>query len=1389
MGKRNRSEGRTAAPSTPSISTFAAEEAEPSTSAVPLVVPQKKKLKKLKKSPVEANVTAVQEGDKIAEPSTSVPPAAAAAANDDDDDGPQKKVTKERNYGIETKETAMEGDKAGNSEMARLADSSSACPEPVGMQIYWNLSSVNACVREAAAVALAKELESDQQEFEAGGRQEGAAEEVLGAVKDVDGALKGCAPSVRYAVRRLVRGLGSARESARQGFALALTTLMCTLPVIHGDAVMQLIESILEVTSAMKGQDARDGRLGRLFAYGALVRAERVIGGATTSGQQSIAKDITQNLLMLANKKIFLREPAMIVIIELVRQVPLDAFEASVCAAPLFQECLQREPESQNADGLLLALKLHEKLPVMMQHSCLLLPSSGILQDIFQPSHLKRLVPCLMEASVSHPRVHSVWPVLLDLLLPESVQSAQLEFKKSPKKSKKKTIGPSCQKDLDTMKVHLSTFWSTIVDGALLPSSHERKHLAMELVLLFLPRLPDPTFVDIVLSNTFVRCILTILSDKDTLLHKAALRCLGEIHTWAEKDDVHRVAAIMALQKSSYCKFDVLSKTSTVKILTSGLKSEANVVAFVLTLEDLFQSGESHMVASARSGSEALIEGKKEGDTSIVMNGPQKGQGYEEQDMEGPFASVEKAGDRERVWILEQICALSEQTQLEPTAARVTLFKEVLSFLVLHAIFDAKHKEAATGKGMALKWPRLPLSERIRSLCVARLRSVLVSAQNWALAQRLNDNQLVSGGKSKEQRPQDQHVSDPANFALFVTQFCESIQRLPAVYLARPLTKDDADAVEKLRGTVSQLSSAVKGVEGDDQAEKLLAMRSLLLQLLLESFLEPGSVSGSAVDLAICCRKAFPGISAEVTDNLQLDSNEMPPVMDVLVDIILSLLAQSSLPVRAAAEQVFKTFCGDLTRSGMENIFRIIKKGTKSVRHKPVVELDEEGSEEGDDMLGLHDDEVSEEEAGSEDDDDNEVEEVEVITGHGEEHVNDSMEDGGSDSEMSDMDDEAMFRIDVHLARMLKQRKAAVDGGSKDVQTQLLHFKFRVLSLLELFLQKHPGSPLALIAMPGLLQAFVGSIRQLGTANGDSQLVDRIEQILRSKLLKSKKYPSKEELQIPAAKELLKKTLKLAARSMTLRVRTLAQACALWVLKVLRGSTTDAEDSDADVLQILAMSLEDSFVQKKSRLSVAFFRNIFQQHPWLGRAVLGQLIDKCGNARSEFFKREAMHMVTEILRRNMGKDKKAGHGPIIADVLEPFLPTLSGVLLSLVQKPPVKKEYKSEAFKFCYTSIEALRTLYPSKPLSALLDTEAVLVSLKDIKLPPMGKLQHSVTRSVSLIEKEMERVSMTGKKASKTVSKKENSSPINRDSTLAGMKQVKKIKRRGRIQGASIGA
>jgi hypothetical protein len=87
---------------------------------------------------------------------------------------------------------------------------------------------------------------------------------------------------------------------------------------------------------------------------------------------------------------------------------------------------------------------------------------------------------------------------------------------------KNKTSCSSCQKDLDTMKAHFVNFnfSSTIEDGMLLPSSHKWKHLVMDLVFLFLPRLPNPTFVDIVLFNILVWYVLSIFSNKDTFLDK-----------------------------------------------------------------------------------------------------------------------------------------------------------------------------------------------------------------------------------------------------------------------------------------------------------------------------------------------------------------------------------------------------------------------------------------------------------------------------------------------------------------------------------------------------------------------------------------------------------------------------------------------------------------------------------------------------------------------------------------------------------------------------------------------------------------------------------------------------------------------------------------------------
>jgi len=138
------------------------------------------------------------------------------------------------------------------------------------------------------------------------------------------------------------------------------------------------------------------------------------------------------------------------------------------------------------------------------------------------------------------------------------------------------------------------------------------------------------------------------------------------------------------------------------------------------------------------------------------------------------------------------------------------------------------------------------------------------------------------------------------------------------------------------------------------------------------------------------------------------------------------------------------------------------------------------------------------------------------------------------------MDDEAMFRADVLLANVLKQKKLA---SKSTAQTELTHFKFRVLSLLECFLRKHPGSSLVVLAVQGLVKAFVNTINQLGTTpEGNEVLMKRLETLLHG-VLKVKIYPREKDVDLPLTRRLLQQTWKLASRSSIKRVRDLAQVC------------------------------------------------------------------------------------------------------------------------------------------------------------------------------------------------------------------------------------------------------
>lgn len=221
------------------------------------------------------------------------------------------------------------------------------------------------------------------------------------------------------------------------------------------------------------------------------------------------------------------------------------------------------------------------------------------------------------------------------------------------------------------------------------------------------------------------------------------------------------------------------------------------------------------------------------------------------------------------------------------------------------------------------------------------------------------------------------------------------------------------------------------------------------------------------------------------------------------------------------------------------------------------------------------------------------------------------------------------------------------------------------------------------------------------------------------------------------------------------------QGCTLWTLKVILGNLQDSETKeDTDLLQFIANALNEYFTHKKSRIPCSFFVKIFQRHDMVGRSSIGQLVEKCGSARTEVLKGKAMELLSGILKPVLSvKGKKSGEEidevrQPIARTLESHLEPLSATLLSIVQKPPHKAPHKLDALQFLSSCINALIVLYPQKPLSIILDTKALLNGLKTIETAGKQKLQNLITKIEGLITRDAARILVANEKVGDMKSK-----------------------------------
>ncbi|XP_004485631.1 uncharacterized protein [Cicer arietinum] len=1161
--------------------------------------------------------------------------------------------------------------------------------------VFKDLAAASESAREAAAKQMVTELKEVQNAY-VGVEDKEIGDGGFKLEAEKNDGLDECAPSVRYAIRRLIRGVSSSRECARQGFALGLTVLVNAIHKIRVDSFLKLIVDLLEVTSSMKGQEAKDCLLGRLFAYGALARSGRLIYEWSLDKNTPYIKEFVGTLISLANKKRYLQEPVVSIILDSIEKLPVEAIVSHVIEAPGLQEWFGSAAEAGNPDALFLALKIREKISADSPIYGKLLPNPFSSSQLFSADHLLFLSNCLKESTFCQPRIHSIWPVLINILIPNTVPQLEDAASASNSLKKHKKSKKSCSSDEEIAK-NLKSFCEIIVEGSLLFSSHDRKHLAFDVMLLLLQNL-SASLVPVVLSNKVVQCLMDILSTNNTWLYKVGQHFLKQLSEWVGDDDVRRVAVIVAIQKHSNGKFDSITRTKHVKNLMSQFKTEPGCMLFIQNLMNLFVN-EDNVSEEPSDQSQTTDENSEVG--SIEDKGSPRQNGN---------------SDFLKSWVIESLPGILKFLKLDQEE-KFRVQKEILKFMAVQGLCTASLGTEVTSFELdeKFRWPKSPTSNALCKMCIEQLQLLLANAHKGEGSHPLSNG------------------LEPNDLGSYFMKFFSTLCNIPSVSLFRTLDDEDEKAMKNLQAMETKLSREERSHDGGANANKLHALRYLLIQLLLQVLLVPREYSEAASELIICCKKAFSTSDIpESSGDDDAEADDAPELMDVLVDTLLSLLPQSSAPMRSAIDQVFKYFCNDVTDDGLMRMLRVIKKNLKPARHPDAGSADEDDDDEDEDFINIEDEEIDQAETGETGESDGLTDDSESVV-DAEETSLDHPED--SDDSDSGMDDDAMFRMDTYLAQIFKEKKN--QAGSETAHSQLLLFKLRILSLLEIFLHENPGKPQVLTVFSHLARAFVNP----HTAEVSEQLSQRIWGILQKQIFKAKDYPKGDGVQLSTLESLLERNLKLASKPFRKQksasnpskqsaalnrqkmVSSFPQTSTFWILKIV-DSRNFSESELQGIVQIFEKTLVDYFDSKKSQIKAGFLKEIFRRRPWIGHAVLGFILERCGSAKSDFRRVKALDLVMEILK-TLATGSGEGQNPL-KKIVKNNLDKLSHVMKELVTNMPSKPARKTEVHKFCVKVFEILSkhklTKYLLKTLEP--DTQAALEAQLGDKFVSLKKLE-----------------------------------------------------------------
>ncbi|KAK7172611.1 hypothetical protein R3I93_002657 [Phoxinus phoxinus] len=609
---------------------------------------------------------------------------------------------------------------------------------------------------------------------------------------------------------------------------------------------------------------------------------------------------------------------------------------------------------------------------------------------------------------------------------------------------------------------------------------------------------------------------------------------------------------------------------------------------------------------------------------------------------------------RFRKWIIPRLTFILENHQIKK---REDLVMKMARFIFFHGFFVVKKPTS-----------EVPETAQAFSVPIDQQTRATLSAAFYGLLQGLNTKPVLGDSPEVEGLNPRRNLGVKADGTMWI--YCLVQYAAMLLNQSKNVQSIQTFSSEQRQGWDSMLESveALMKKAKKSSSPEHTAFQHLFLIIGIQMFKAPEESLELLNDLRTCMEKAQAKKSKKKKASGK-GSDEEPHWVEVVVEILLSLLSQPSRLIRCVCKAVFNRICPHLTQGALSSILSVLDPNKdedesgvgvtdekdKKRKQKEEEDLDDEEEEEEDDK--------EEDEEGSDSSDDDDDDDDEAMEEGGEVDQNFRLElmkvlqgqnalaTEEDRSEDEDLDDAAMMKLDGSLSSLFLEQKNRIQA-KKDEKDRISKekvlvrdFKIKVLDMVEMFLNKQGSSALVLGMVEPLLSVIENGMSS-ETSQQEQDYLRKAADIFRNRLCRGKYYCREVDGREAELHEMFERLIGRAQKLTDSSVCLYYFSAALYLLKVLRGVVSGKQGSTnapseakfmgkVDVERVTTCfrnALTSFMMRRKSPFTGAMFSDLFIRFPVLCVNLLDIAVENITGGLREHQQGQACVMVLQALQ-------------------------------------------------------------------------------------------------------------------------------------------------------------